>query len=107
MGHIKKYTIRDDDIKFGFRIKDIYGNPFKIELPSDSFGLLYEITIGGEEPETKNVKFEKGDNCYYIREYQTKSENHQLTVRSLTDKIKFEYYKRLKRSGMAVLNIQF
>ena len=49
-------------------IKDIYGNPIEVELPSDSFGLLYDITLGAEDPEMKNVKFEKGDDCYYIRE---------------------------------------
>ena len=96
----KKYTIGDNDIKFGFIIKDIYGNPIEVELPSDSFGLLYDITIGGEEPETKNVKLEKGDECYYIREYQTKSGDYKLTLRTIysTEKIEFEYYKR---PGMA------
>ena len=78
-------------------IKDIYGNPVEVELPSASCDLLKDITIGGEEPETKNVKFEKGDDCYYIREYQTKSGDHKITIRIIysIDKIEFEYYKRL------------
>ena len=78
-------------------IKDIYGNPIEVELPSDSFGLLYDITIGGEQPETKNVKFEKGDDYYCIREYQSKSGGHKLSIRIIyfIDKIEFEYYKRL------------
>ena len=81
MNCIKKYTIVDDDIKFGFMIKDIYVNPIEVELPSDSFGLLYDINIRGEVPETKNVIFEKGDDCYYIRECQVRrsqinSKNH-------------------------------
>ena len=55
--------------------------PNYLHIVSDSFVLLYDITIAGEEPKTKNVKSEKSDGCYYIREYQTKSENHKLTVR--------------------------
>ena len=90
------YTIKVYDIKLSFRITDIYGNPIEVELALDILGLLYDITIGSEEPETKNVKFEKCEDGYYIREYQTKTRDYKLTLRNIysTDKIEFKYYKR-------------
>ena len=90
-----KYRIGEEDVKLGFKLKDIYDNPINAEMTGDYFGLLVEITINNEESETPIIKYEHEEDCYYIKESIVKSGNYLLTLKSKysDEKIEYKYYK--------------
>ena len=91
----KKYTIGVDNVKLGFIIKDVYGNPIDADLNSDKFGLLYDITINGVEPGTNSIKLVKETDAYYIEESETVPGNYVITLRTKYSNkiIEYTYYK--------------
>ena len=87
----KNYRV-ENDIILEFRIKDRYGNIIDYDLPSDNFGLKATAKIDNEET-TSNIRFEKGNSIYYIKETNRKSGNYTLIIENKNSKIKYDYYK--------------
>ena len=87
----KNYRV-ENDIILEFIIKDRYGNIINYDLPSEYFGLKATAKIDNDET-TSNIKFEKGNSIYYIKETNRKSGNYTLIIENMHSKIQYNYYK--------------
>ena len=81
----------EDDIILEFKIKDRFGNIINYDL-SDNFGLRATIKIKNIET-SSNIKFEKGDGKYYIKETNRKSGNYNLKLEIKNSNIEYNYNK--------------
>ena len=69
----------EDEIKIGFKIYDNYHNPINYDLTGDNFGLDYSLEVNGISTYT-NIKLEKINNNYYIKETNTKSGEYKIKL---------------------------
>ena len=93
----------EDEIKLGFKIFDSYNNPINYDLTGDNFGLDYSLFINDIRTYT-NIKLEKINNNYYIKETNTKSGKYKIILKTAYSDSEIEYIYN-KHPGKADISL--
>ena len=101
----KDYTV-EDEIKFGFKIYDNYNNEINYDLNEGNFGLEYSLYI--DDTRANNIKLEKIDDNYYIKETNRKSGKYKIILKTTysDSKLEFLYDKHPGRADLSFSSLK-
>ena len=86
-----EYSV-ENNIVLKFKIKDRFSNIINYDLPTDNFGIKAIVKINNIET-SSNIRFEKGDGIYIVKETNRNSGNYNLKLETRYSSIEYNYNK--------------